>query len=158
MGLDRGKVLSHIDQNIPSHIQKLQELVRQPSISPENKGVRDCANLVLGYFKELGCKASLIETSGNPVVYGRYDAGADKTIVIYMMYDTMPVDEPGWRVDPLAAALVDNPPFKRSLVALPFALIALTVLFSMPRTPLSTFHFSRVHTCIPSGLMGTGLP
>jgi cobalt/nickel transport system permease protein len=31
--------------------------------------------------------------------------------------------------------------FKRSLVALPFALIALTVLFSIPGKPLSTFHF-----------------
>lgn len=30
---------------------------------------------------------------------------------------------------------------KRSLVALPFALIALTVLFSIPGKPLSTFHF-----------------
>jgi cobalt/nickel transport system permease protein len=31
--------------------------------------------------------------------------------------------------------------FRRSLVALPFALIALTVLFSMPGKPLSSFHF-----------------
>jgi cobalt/nickel transport system permease protein len=31
--------------------------------------------------------------------------------------------------------------FRRSLVALPFALIAITVLFSMPGKPLSTFHF-----------------
>jgi cobalt/nickel transport system permease protein len=31
--------------------------------------------------------------------------------------------------------------FKRSLVALPFALIAITVLFSMPGQPLFTFHF-----------------
>jgi cobalt/nickel transport system permease protein len=31
--------------------------------------------------------------------------------------------------------------FRRSLVALPFALIALTVLFSIPGKPLSTFHF-----------------
>src|SRR5215211_7474471 len=31
--------------------------------------------------------------------------------------------------------------FKRSLVALPFALIALTVLFSITGKPLSTFHF-----------------
>lgn len=31
--------------------------------------------------------------------------------------------------------------FKRSLVALPFALIALTVLFTMPGKPLSSFHF-----------------
>jgi cobalt/nickel transport system permease protein len=31
--------------------------------------------------------------------------------------------------------------FRRSLVALPFALIALTVLFSIPGTPLTSFHF-----------------
>jgi len=31
--------------------------------------------------------------------------------------------------------------FRRSLVALPFALIAITVLFSMPGKPLSSFHF-----------------
>lgn len=31
--------------------------------------------------------------------------------------------------------------FKRSFVALPFALVAVTVLFSIPGTPLTTFHF-----------------
>ena len=31
--------------------------------------------------------------------------------------------------------------FKRSFVALPFALVAITVLFSIPGEPLSTFHF-----------------
>src|SRR5688500_8275971 len=31
--------------------------------------------------------------------------------------------------------------FKRSLIALPFALIAITVLFSIPGNPLFTFHF-----------------
>jgi cobalt/nickel transport system permease protein len=31
--------------------------------------------------------------------------------------------------------------FKRSFVALPFALIAITVLFSIPGNPLTTFHF-----------------
>ena len=31
--------------------------------------------------------------------------------------------------------------FKRSFVALPFALVAITVLFSIPGKPLSTFHF-----------------
>src|SRR5437879_12195268 len=117
MPLDRGKVFAHIDKNLPQHIAKLQELVRQPPTYPNNKGVRDCANLILGYLTGLGAKASLEETGGNPVVYGSYDAGADKTIVVYMMYDTMPVDEPGWRVDPLAGTLTDVPPFGRCLVA-----------------------------------------
>src|SRR5437879_11927584 len=102
MPLDRGKVFAHIDKNLPQHIAKLQELIRQPSISPENKGVRDCANLILSYLTSLGVKASLEETSGNPVVYGHYDAGADKTVVVYMMYDTMPVDEHSRSLAPLA--------------------------------------------------------
>ncbi len=117
MTLDRAKVFAHIEQHIPQHTARLQELVRQPSISPENKGVRDCAKLVERFIRELGCKTSLVETSGNPVVYGRYDAGADKTIVAYMMYDTMPVDEPGWRADPLSGVVEVIPPFGRCLVA-----------------------------------------
>src|SRR5438128_2492379 len=117
MPLDRGKVFAHIDKNLPQHIDKLQELIRQPSISPEIKGVRDCTNLILCYLTRLGVKASLEKTSGNLVVYGSYDAGDDKTIVVDMMYDSMPVDEPGWRVDPLAGMLTDVPPFGRCLVA-----------------------------------------
>ena len=117
MPLDRGKVFAHIDKNLPQHIAKVQELVRQPSISPENKGVRECASLVMQYLTSLGCTGGVEETAGNPVVYARYDAGAEKTIVVYMMYDTMPVDEPGWRVDPLAGTLEDVAPFGRCLVA-----------------------------------------
>ena len=58
-----------------------------------------------------------METSGNPVVYGKLDAGASKTILVYMMYDTMPADEEGWKVDPFAGELVDQAPFGRCLVA-----------------------------------------
>jgi acetylornithine deacetylase/succinyl-diaminopimelate desuccinylase-like protein len=58
-----------------------------------------------------------VETSGNPVVYGYYDAGADKTVIIYMMYDTQPVDEPGWIVPPLEGHVVEMPPFGKCLVA-----------------------------------------
>ncbi len=117
MSLDRGKVFAYIDQHFSEHVQKVQELVRQPSVSPENKGVRECAQFVLQRLRDLRCEGSLVETSGNPVVYGKYDAGAPKTIVVYMMYDTMPADEEGWKVDPFAGELVDQPPFGRCLVA-----------------------------------------
>ena len=78
MFLDREKVFAYIDQHFSDHLQKVQELVRQPSISPQNKGVRECAQYVLQQLRDLGCEASLVETSGNPVVYGKYDAGAPK--------------------------------------------------------------------------------
>ncbi len=70
------------------------------------------------YLEDLGCKnPRLVETSGFPVVYGHYDAGADKTIIIYFMYDTQPVDDPGWTVPPLDGRVVNMPPFGDCLVA-----------------------------------------
>ena len=58
MILDRGKVFAYIDQHFPEHVQKLQELVRQPSVSPGNKGVRDCAQYVLKQFQGVDFEAS----------------------------------------------------------------------------------------------------
>ncbi|MFX1562135.1 MAG: M20/M25/M40 family metallo-hydrolase [Promethearchaeota archaeon] len=116
--MNTDRVFKYIDQNIDTHIRKVQELIQQPSISSENLGVRDCAELVCRYFGELGCqRAELVETSGYPVVLGEYNANADKTVLVYMMYDTQPVDDPGWTVPPLEARLVDVKPFKRCIVA-----------------------------------------
>ncbi|MEM2243122.1 MAG: M20/M25/M40 family metallo-hydrolase [Candidatus Bathyarchaeia archaeon] len=116
--MNKEKVFKYIDEHFEDHLKRLQELVRQPSISAEGLGIRECANLVKDYFKALGCKdARLVETSGNPVVYGYYDAGADKTLIVYMMYDTQPVDEPGWIVPPLEGRVVEMEPFGKCLVA-----------------------------------------
>lgn len=116
--LQREKIYAHIDENYEMHLRKVQELIRQPSISAENRGVRECAELIKRYLQDLGCKDSkLVETSGFPVVYGKYDAGADKTIVVYMMYDTQPIDDPGWSVPPLEGKVVDQPPFGKCIMA-----------------------------------------
>ncbi len=116
--LRKARVFKHIDRHYDEHLGKLQELVRQPSISAENRGVRECAELVKSYFKDLGCKRPrLVETSGFPVVSGYYDAGADKTVVVYLMYDTQPIDDPGWTVPPLEGKVVNIAPFGDCLVA-----------------------------------------
>jgi acetylornithine deacetylase/succinyl-diaminopimelate desuccinylase-like protein len=116
--MNREKVYKYIESHFEEHLRRLQELVRQPSVSAENLGIRECAALVRDYLRELGCKdALLVETSGNPVVYGYYDAGADKTVIIYMMYDTQPADEPGWIVPPFEGRVVDMTPFGKCLVA-----------------------------------------
>jgi len=116
--MDRKKVFKYIEDHFDEHICRLQKLVRQPSISAENRGVRECAELVRRYLTDLGCRdARLVETSGNPVVYGFYDAGVNKTVIVYFMYDTQPVDEPGWAVPPLEGRVVDMKPFGKCLVA-----------------------------------------
>lgn len=116
--MDKAKVYNYIDEHYEQHLSKLQELVRQPSISGENRGIRECAELVKRYYEELGCsEAKIVETSGHPVVYGHYNANAPKTLIIYLMYDTQPIDDPGWSVPPLEGRVIDLPPFGQCLVA-----------------------------------------
>jgi acetylornithine deacetylase/succinyl-diaminopimelate desuccinylase-like protein len=116
--LRKEKVFEHIDQHYEEHLDKLRQLVRQPSISAENRGIRECAKLIESYFEELGCKDTcLVETSGYPVIYGHYDADAKKTIIVYFMYDTQPIDEPDWAVPPLEGKVVNMSPFGDCLVA-----------------------------------------
>jgi acetylornithine deacetylase/succinyl-diaminopimelate desuccinylase-like protein len=50
-------------------------------------------------------------------VWGYYDAGATKTLAVYMMYDVQPVEPTGWSVDAFAGTLVDDHPLGRVLMA-----------------------------------------
>jgi hypothetical protein len=56
-----------------------------------------------------------LKLQANPVVYGYYNVGAEKTIIVYFMYDTQPVDEPGWIVPPLEGRVVEMEPFGKCL-------------------------------------------
>jgi acetylornithine deacetylase/succinyl-diaminopimelate desuccinylase-like protein len=48
---------------------------------------------------------------GNPVVYAKCDEGAEKTLVVYWMYDTMPVTQPDlWKAPPFEGRLVEQAP------------------------------------------------
>ncbi|MGH9860085.1 MAG: hypothetical protein ACRD5F_08695, partial [Candidatus Acidiferrales bacterium] len=75
---------AHIEKNLPHHIEKIQEYLRQPSISAEGTGIKECAEMTRRYLAEAGCKeAELIPSSGHPGVWGYLDSGAAKTLVIY---------------------------------------------------------------------------
>jgi len=114
-------IYKHIDDNFDYHVAKVQEWIRQPSVSNTGEGISDCAELTRSYFEQLGCQHTEIANvgvtewgaTGNPVVYAEYDAGAPKTVILYMMYDTMPIfDVKEWSSHPYEANLVEQPPFK----------------------------------------------
>ncbi len=125
MMVDLEKIYSTIDSNLEWHISRIQECIRQPSISQTGEGIEECARLFAGYFSELGCRKSTVEhpgitewgIEGNPVVYGEYDADAEKTLIIYFMYDTMPIyDLEKWTAPPHEARIVEQKPFKRVII------------------------------------------
>jgi len=112
------KIFKEIDSRYENHLKRVQRLIRQPSVSPLNIGIRECAQLVKEMFLEIGCsEARIVETSGNPVVFAKYNANAERSVLIYMMYDTMPADEEGWIVNPFEGKIINIPPFGDTLVA-----------------------------------------
>jgi acetylornithine deacetylase/succinyl-diaminopimelate desuccinylase-like protein len=129
---DLKKIYAYLDDHYDEDVERLQKFIRQPSISNSGEGIQESAEMVKGFFDELGCQESKVYdvgvtewgSPGNPVVYAKCDEGAPKTVVFYWMYDTMPVTQPdNWVVPPFEAKIVDgatakvNPEFKKVLVA-----------------------------------------
>lgn len=106
---DHAAIHARIDADQEQHIAELQRWVRQRSISAQNDGVLAMANLLADDLRALKfSEVSLVKTKGHPGVVGFHDAGADRTLLVYMMYDVQPVD-PNWRIDdPFAGSLVEN--------------------------------------------------
>lgn len=83
---------------------KLAELVEIPTVSmePERKAeIRQAADLSRQYLESIGAKAEIIETPGNPVVFGRIETGKDNpTVSIYNHIDVQPADPTEWHKAP----------------------------------------------------------
>lgn len=102
-------VYAHIDDSLHLHTAALQRWMRQPSISAQNQGIREMAEMLRGDLQAIGFQeAELVPTGGHPGVWGYYDAGAERTLLVYMMYDVQPVDPEDWLSPPFAAELVAN--------------------------------------------------
>lgn len=103
------RIYAHIDAHADAHVGHLQRWLRQRSISAQNDGVIEMARLVRDDLRELGFReAELVPTSGHPGVWGFYDAGAPKTLMVYLMYDVQPVDPEDWTTPPFAAELAET--------------------------------------------------
>ena len=125
------KAFAYIDEHIDEHVENLQKWIAQPSISNSGEGIPESAEMVKGFFDKLGCQETRIfdvgvtkwGQNGNPVVYASCNEGAPKTLLIYWMYDTMPVTQPElWVAPPFEGRLVDgatagiDPAYKKVLI------------------------------------------
>lgn len=112
------KTYAYIDAHKDEDVANVQRWVRQRSISAQNDGVTQMAEMLKGDLKALGFKeAELVPTSRHPGVWGYYDAGAKTTIAVYMMYDVQPIEPTGWNVDAFAGTIVEDHPLGRVLMA-----------------------------------------
>ena len=100
------QVFDFIDKNKDSFLAGLKELVRIESVSTQpayQKDILKCAELEVLKFKQIGLEnARLLETKGNPLVYGDWLHAAGKpTLLIYGHYDVQPPDPMDqWKTPP----------------------------------------------------------
>jgi len=87
------QVDAHIEQNQDYWLEQLARLCAQPSVSAQNLGISECAQLVATMLQEQGYQAEVIPSDGYPVVYGESPSGkgrSDKTLLFYLHYDVQP--------------------------------------------------------------------
>lgn len=97
------KIDAYIDKNLNQNLDELKRYVAQPSISAQNLGLKECAQLVKEMLEKRGFAAEIMSTDGAPVVFAERKGKVDKTILIYNHYDVQP---------PEPLELWDSPPFK----------------------------------------------
>ncbi|HNH26522.1 MAG TPA: M20/M25/M40 family metallo-hydrolase, partial [Anaerolineales bacterium] len=97
------KVDAFIDKNLSQSLDELKKYVAQPSISAQNLGLKECAQLVKEMLEKRGFTAEIMATEGAPVVFAERKGNVDKTILIYNHYDVQP---------PEPLELWDSPPFE----------------------------------------------
>ena len=105
-------IYDYIEAHADEYIRDLQRLVQQPSISAQNVGLRECAELVYAMMKADGLDAHLHELEGGPpVITGHMTTSqSSRTMLCYSHYDVQP-PEPldAWRYGgPWSAEIVDG--------------------------------------------------
>ena len=106
---DHGAIYDYIDDNLDAHVAAIQRWLRQPSISAEDVGIDEMAAMLRDDLERIGfSETELVPTDGHPGVWGYYDAGADKTLVVYLMYDVQPVNPEDWQSPPFEAQRVEH--------------------------------------------------
>ncbi|MBL4767976.1 MAG: M20/M25/M40 family metallo-hydrolase [Rhodobacteraceae bacterium] len=111
------KVFAHIEANKDSFLKRMMEYVSHPSISAQDIGIRDVANILLAQLERLGMEAELVESSGHPFVIGRRNVDPEKpTVLLYGHYDVQP-PEPldAWHSPPFEPTIRDGRVFARGV-------------------------------------------
>jgi len=91
-------------------LKRLQDWIALPSIAAEDLNSREGAEYMATLAREAGFqKVQILDTDGKPGVFATLDAGAEKTVGLYFMYDVKQFDPAEWSSPPLESRLVDKP-------------------------------------------------
>lgn len=79
-------------------VAELVQLLAIPNVAADRENIRKNATLLRDMLARRGFKAELLETTGNPLVWGELlTPGARRTLLLYAHYDGQPVNSKDWR-------------------------------------------------------------
>lgn len=96
-----------VDAHRAQVLGELMELLSIPNVAADRPNIRRNAEHLRGMLQRRGLTAELLESSGNPLVYGELRVpGAARTLLLYAHYDGQPVDAKAWQqADPFKPVL-----------------------------------------------------
>lgn len=78
-------------------IQEFVNLLSIPNVSSDKENIRKNAEMIKSMLERRSIKTRLLETPGNPVVFGELSVPkAERTLMFYVHYDGQPVDPSQW--------------------------------------------------------------
>jgi acetylornithine deacetylase/succinyl-diaminopimelate desuccinylase-like protein len=94
----RQQVASWVAAHQPAIVAELLELLAIPNVAADRANIRRNAEHLRTMLTRRGFAAELLETDGNPLVFGDLKVpGASRTILFYSHYDGQPVDPRAWK-------------------------------------------------------------
>lgn len=109
-------VMAWIEAHADVAIADLQDVCRQPSISAQNQGISEMAELVAQRLQTMGARTRQVATAGHPVVVGQLDGESSRRLTFYNHYDVQP-PEPleVWTTPPFASAVREGKLYARGV-------------------------------------------
>ncbi len=82
----RAAIRAEIEKRHDESVARLREWIHQPSIAAENKGVSEGCDLLIRLLRDAGFdRVTRVPTDGQPGVFATLDAGAARTLGLYLM-------------------------------------------------------------------------
>lgn len=91
---------SYVEAHEKEIVTELWQALSIPDVASDEENIRLKARYLKERLSARGFDAEILETPGNPLVYGeRKSAGAERTLLLYCHYDGQPVDPAKWQQD-----------------------------------------------------------
>lgn len=110
------KMDDYLEENLNKSIEELKMLVSQKSISAQNLGLKECAEMVAGMLEKRGFHTTLNATAGAPIVTAERKGKSDRTLLFYDHYDVQPPEPLElWLSEPFKPEVRDGMLFGRGV-------------------------------------------